>query len=205
MAHAQRSGRIGAMSWNCNGGARVALRAARTGAMGLALVLAAMSGAQAQSGETPSAQAGTQAWAATVTYVVDGDSIWVRSVDRGARVKLRLLGIDAPEVCQPLGPEARQALQRMALNQRVRVAVRGRDRYGRALASVVRAQDGADLAQTMVRAGWAWADAFSWHRAAYAAEETSARDARRGVFAQATAERPSDFRRRHGPCVPAKR
>lgn len=190
------------MSWNCNGRARVALQAVRLGAV--ALVWAAMSGAQAQSGEAPSAQAGTPAWAATVTYVVDGDSIWVRSAERGARVKLRLLGIDAPEVCQPLGPEARHALQRMALNQRVRVAVRGRDRYGRALATVVRTQDGADLAQTMVRAGWAWADTFSWHRAAYAADEASARDARRGVFAQA-AERPSDFRRRHGPCVPAKR
>ena len=76
------------------------------------------------------------AWAATVTYVVDGDSIWVRSTERGSRVKLRLLGIDAPEICQDQGREARAALRQWALNRPVRVTVRARDQYGRALATV---------------------------------------------------------------------
>ena len=145
-------------------------------------------------------QPGADTWPAVVTYVVDGDSVWVRSVDRGARVKLRLLGIDAPEVCQPLGPQARDALRRLALNQPVQVTVRARDRYGRALATVHRTQDGLDLSQAMAAGGWAWVDRYrGWHKP-YQEDEDAARAAGRGVFAQAGAESPADFRRRHGPC-----
>lgn len=164
----------------------------------LALALIGMPNVSAQPAEQGAA------WAATVTYVVDGDSIWVRSAARGARVKLRLLGIDAPEVCQTLGPQARAALQQMAQGRAVRVSVRARDRYGRALAKVVLADDGRDLSQAMVRAGWAWADVYSWHRAVYEADETSAREGGRGVFRERDPERPGDFRRRHGSCVPPK-
>ena len=145
-------------------------------------------------------QPGADTWPAVVTYVVDGDSVWVRSVDRGARVKLRLLGIDAPEVCQPLGPQARDALRRLALNQPVQVTVRARDRYGRALATVHRTQDGLDLSQAMAAGGWAWVDRYrGWHKP-YQEDEDAARAAGRGLFAQAGAESPADFRRRHGPC-----
>lgn len=145
-------------------------------------------------------QPGADSWPAVVTYVVDGDSVWVRSADRGARVKLRLLGIDAPEVCQPLGPQARDALRRLALNQPVQVTVRARDRYGRALATVHRTQDGLDLSQAMAAGGWAWVDRYrGWHKP-YQEDEDAARAAGRGLFAQAGAESPGDFRRRHGPC-----
>ena len=145
-------------------------------------------------------QPGADTWPAVVTYVVDGDSVWVRSADRGARVKLRLLGIDAPEVCQPLGPQARDALRRLALNQPVQVTVRARDRYGRALATVHRTQDGLDLSQAMAAGGWAWVDRYrGWHKP-YQEDEDAARAAGRGVFAQVGAESPADFRRRHGPC-----
>ena len=78
-----------------------------------------------------------QPWLARVSYVVDGDSIWVRPEARGARVRLRLDGIDAPEVCQPFGPEARRALQAALLNQRVRVTVWAYDGYRRPIASVM--------------------------------------------------------------------
>ena len=145
------------------------------------------------------------AWAATVTYVVDGDSIWVRSTERGSRVKLRLLGIDAPEICQDQGPEARAALLRWALNRPVRVTVRARDPYGRALATVERVEDGLDLSQAMVAGGWAWVDRYRKHAVAYEADEDAARAAGRGVFARAAMERPADFRKRHGPCTSAKR
>ena len=60
-------------------------------------------------------------WLARVNYVVDGDSIWVRPDGGGTRVRLRIDGVDAPEICQTFGPESRQALQQLALNQRVRV------------------------------------------------------------------------------------
>lgn len=171
-----------------------------------ALALAAAVGAALPSGANAAdARPRANTWPAVVTYVVDGDSIWVRSVESRSRVKLRLLGIDAPEICQNQGPQARAALQKLALNQTVRVTVRARDRYGRALASVERAGDGLDVSRAMVAAGWAWVDRFGGHHAAYVPDEDAARQAHRGVFGQAAApEAPAAFRRRHGPCASAK-
>jgi endonuclease YncB( thermonuclease family) len=138
-------------------------------------------------------------WRASVTYVVDGDSIWVRSAS-GERVRLRLEGIDAPEICQPSGEQARQAMQALALDQKVWVTVRAHDVYGRAIARVVRARDRVDVARQMVREGWAWADRFHGKRSRYGRDESAARAAGRGLFAQPRPEWPGDFRKRHGPC-----
>ena len=172
-------------------------RAVALAAAGVALPLAATAA---------DGRPAADSWPAVVSYVVDGDSIWVRSPERRARVKLRLLGIDAPEICQNQGAQARAALQKLALNRPVRVTVRARDRYGRALATVERADDGLDVSQAMVAAGWAWVDRFGGHHAAYEPDEAAARRAQRGVFGQtAVPEPPTDFRRRHGPCASAKR
>ena len=178
--------------------------ALKTMALGAVLVALATATAlqPAAAAEGPAATSGAHSgsWAAVVTYVVDGDSVWVRSVQGRSRVKLRLLGIDAPEICQSQGAEARQALITLALNRPVQVTVRARDRYGRALATVRRAQDGVDLSQAMAEGGWAWVDRYrGWHKP-YQEDEDAARAAGRGVFAQVGAESPADFRRRHGPC-----
>ncbi len=172
-----------------------ALACAAALAIGAALPMPA---AAAERGADP------DTWPAMVTYVVDGDSIWVRSVHGASRVKLRLLGIDAPEICQKRGAEARDALNDLVLDRLVQVTVRARDRYGRALATVVRAEDRLDLSHAMVSSGWAWADRFRRQHAALERDERAARKARRGVFSQARAESPADFRRRHGPCSGAQ-
>lgn len=151
----------------------------------------------AQDGAAPAVD---QSWLARVSYVVDGDSIWVRPEDGGARVKLRLDGIDAPEICQTAGADARAALQTLALDQRVRVTVRARDRWGRAIASVVRLRGNLDVAQAMVAQGWAWTDAYGWRPGKYARAEAEARAAGRGLFAAPDPQTPADFRRRHGSC-----
>lgn len=145
-----------------------------------------------------------QPWLARVSYVVDGDSIWVRPDGGGARVKLRLEGIDAPEICQRYGPEARTALQALVLGQHVRVTVQARDRYGRAIARVTRLDDQLDVAQSMVLQGWAWNETYRWHRGHYGPQEAAARDAGRGLFAEPRPEAPQDFRRRHGSCYRAR-
>ncbi len=165
--------------------------------------------ASAQDGQRP--QPG-QAWLARVTHVVDGDSIWVQPSAGGRRQRLRLSGVDAPEICQPLGREARDALQALVLNQPVRLTVHAYDRWGRGIATVWRVGDELDLSAHMVAAGWAWADTFRgrpWPKARYAPEEAEARQHQRGVFATAPAgtalETPAEFRRRHGRCAPAPR
>lgn len=143
-------------------------------------------------------------WLASVNHVVDGDSIWVRPSDGGARVKLRLQGIDAPEICQPAGAESRAALQALALGERVRISVHAHDRWGRGIAQVVRLRGQIDLAQAMVAQGWAWTDGYRGRRGPYAAAEARARAAGRGVFGAPDAQPPADFRRQHGPCQHAE-
>ncbi len=50
------------------------------------------------------------AWPGVVTHVSDGDTVWVQPLHGGEAHKVRLLGIDAPEICQPWGPQSRAAL-----------------------------------------------------------------------------------------------
>ncbi len=141
----------------------------------------------------------TTAFAGKVSHVSDGDTLWVQPDGGGAPRKIRLDGIDAPELCQPGGVASRQALEQAALNRRVEVRVRRHDDYGRELARVQVGHQ--DLGAQMVREGQAWS--YRWRRnpGPYAAEEAQARQARRGLFATAASpERPRDFRQRHGPC-----
>lgn len=49
-------------------------------------------------------------WFGVVTYVTDGDTLWVRPEADGASCKLRLDGMDAPEIYRTYGPATREAL-----------------------------------------------------------------------------------------------
>lgn len=150
------------------------------------------------------AQAAGRVFGGVVSHVSDGDTLWVRPDAGGPPRKIRLHGIDAPELCQAGGPAAREALRLLALDQPVRVSVLRRDSYQRALARVTRR--GEDLAGLLVRQGQAWSYRFRDQAGPYAREERAARQAGRGLFAAARPqapggpEHPRDFRRRHGPC-----
>ena len=138
-----------------------------------------------------------------VSYVTDGDTLWVQPDSGGAARKLRMLGVDAPEICQSGGKAARDMLAQLALQRRVTVKVSYYDRYGRGLATV--ALDGQDLGARMVRAGQAWSYGWRGRPGLYAAQEAQARQSRSGVFAAAHPESPRTFRKRHGSCHPEKK
>jgi len=134
-----------------------------------------------------------------VTRVSDGDTVWVRPDDPSRRpVKIRLAGLDAPERCQPWGREAGDALSARVLHRHVQVATRARDSYGRFVA-VLRLGD-EDVGAWLVAQGHAWNQGYKRHRGRYAAQEQAARTARRGLFADAQAIEPRDFRHTHGRC-----
>jgi len=136
---------------------------------------------------------------ARVTRVFDGDTLWVQPLDGGRYRKLRLDGLDAPEICQQGGLASRRALEQASLHRPVQVRVRRRDDIDREIARVL--IDGRDLGAQLVGEGQAWS--YRWRRSTgpYAAEEAQARLARRGLFVDARAEPPRDFRRRNGPCA----
>lgn len=137
-------------------------------------------------------------WTGTVVHVSDGDTLWVRPHGGGQPRAVRLEGIDAPELCQPHGAQARAALAARLQDRPVQVRVRLHDDYGRALARVE--AEGQDVAAWLVRQGHAWAQRYRGRASRYAELEAQARVQRLGLFAQRQPETPRDFRRRHGPC-----
>lgn len=142
------------------------------------------------------ALAGVERYTARVTRVHDGDTVWVQPLAGGPYRKLRLLGIDAPEICQDGGTAARDALAGRILRQVVRVEERGDDSYGRGLARIE--LEGEDLNAWLVLRGLAWS--YGGGRKGYARLQDRAERERQGVFARPGAMPPRDFRRQHGPC-----
>ena len=127
--------------------------------------------------------------------VVDGDTLELRGE------KLRLQGIDAPELAQtceargqavPCGKLAAEHLDDLIGSRTLNCAVEGRDRYGRGLARCEAA--GRDVAEAMTRDGWALSDR-RYSKGRYDAAEAAARAGRRGVWAMRF-EDPAKWRAR---------
>lgn len=166
-----------------------------------ALIVAVLLIAAGSSLDAAAKPATTTTLTGVVSRVSDGDTLWVRptAADRSRKpVKVRMLGIDAPERCQAGGAAATAALRSRVLHQPVVVRVVGTDDYGRLLGEV--RLDDQDLGSWMVREGHAWSHRRRRSNGVYAAEEAEARLARRGLFADADAIEPRLFRQKHGAC-----
>jgi endonuclease YncB( thermonuclease family) len=136
--------------------------------------------------------------AGTVVRVTDGDSLWLEPSPPGPPLQLRLQDIDAPEICQPWGPEAQRALQELVLHKAVSVRVSGRDTHGRTLGTLY--LDTTNVNRLLVQEGHAWSNRFKYDRGPYVADERMAKALSRGFNASPGAVMPRDFRREHGPC-----
>ena len=135
-----------------------------------------------------------------VVTVHDGDTISVL-VGR-TPVRVRLAGIDAPERMQPYGSASRRALADRVAGRDVQVVERGRDVFGRVLGRVF--AQGADVNAEQVRSGYAWVYRFE-RDATLLALEAEARAARRGLWADARAVPPWQWRDRQPKVLPAER
>jgi micrococcal nuclease len=135
-----------------------------------------------------------------VTRVTDGDSLWVEPAAPGAPVELRLEGIDAPEICQAWGAEAKQALSELVLGQQVSVKTVGRDTHGRTLGTLY--LDTQNINKLMVQEGHAWSTRYKYDRGPYVADERMAKALSRGFNRAGGAVMPRDFRQLNGPCHP---
>ena len=134
-----------------------------------------------------------------VVHVVDGDTVrFVGAGETGRPITVRLDGIDAPEICQPWGPQARDALQDLVRDKTVRLVVKGHDDHGRTLGQLWVGD--VDVGERLVRDGQAWSYRYQHNRGPFVAQERMAQALRRGLHATEGAMMPRDFRRQHGPC-----
>lgn len=163
-----------------------------------ALVGAAPSPVHAAAPPPTQAREAVRVLPVALAWVTDGDTLWVRPGGQGEPVRVRLMGLDAPERCQPGGAASRQALEQAVRGQPMTLALHGEDGWGRWLGRLQ--VQGQDVGARLVREGHAWDDRFRGRAGPYAREEAEARAARRGLHADPGAMRPRVFREFNGPC-----
>jgi endonuclease YncB( thermonuclease family) len=130
-----------------------------------------------------------------VTEVNSGDVITISNLNRPVRV--RLLGVDAPEIDQVFGDVAKKHLADLVYDKSVLVEYSGIDGdhsvNGRVLL------EGADIGAQMIRDGAAWVDPSNQHRLSatdrevYQQSEVAARSERRGLWQQENPVAPWEF------------
>ena len=130
----------------------------------------------------------------TVVSVHDGDTVTLSTGD-----KIRLAGIDAPEIKQPFGIQSRDALRSAVLGKPVTVSWFKVDKYGRKVGKIYLHR--IDQNWRMVNAGFAWHfkayqdEQSPRDRKRYATAEVTARAAHAGLWAAPSPVSPWDWRR----------
>ena len=120
--------------------------------------------------------------AVRVVSVHDGDTITALTDDK-RQLKVRLHGIDAPELGQPFGQASKRALSDLVFGKQVTLHTTGTDRYKRTLARVTVGDIEVDA--QMIATGHAWHYSRYDHTATLEAAERNARAAKRGLWADA--------------------
>jgi len=136
--------------------------------------------------------------------IYDGDTFRVRCDNR--EQKIRLCGIDAPEVQQPLGIEARNYLRSLVAQAKGQVMVieMDRDRYGRSVAEVLLESPSGEqsVQEEMLKAGMAYHykqySSNCHNREVFDIAEEMGRSQKRGVWKlQGGGQRPWDYRKQN--------
>ena len=116
----------------------------------------------------------------------DGDSITLLT-SANIQIKIRIAFLDAPELSQPFGYRAEQAMSELVFGKDIAVYPHTIDRYGRTVAVVY--VDGIDAGLELLRQGLAWVysryvvEASPDIQASYRQAESEAREQGLGLFA----------------------
>jgi len=149
-----------------------------------------------------------------VIAVLDGDTVMVTRKG-GPPVKVRLAGIDAPEVGhagmggkppnsqkdQQGGMASKASLSGLALHKQVSVNSQATDSYGRLVAHL--SVDGLDVNAEQIRLGMAWEYSGFHTNETYIGLQKEAQQARRGLWAGDEIVEPAQWRKLHPFTLPA--
>jgi len=133
-----------------------------------------------------------------VVRIADGDTITVLD-GANTQHRIRLQGIDAPESHQAFGTQSKNSLSDMIFDREVTVEYDKIDQYGRIVGKIL--LDGKDINLEQIKAGMAWhykeyqREQSPTDRDLYAHAEDEARNARRGLWADADPVEPGAFRK----------
>lgn len=136
-----------------------------------------------------------------VIAVHDGDTLTL--VDRGRNVRVRLDGIDAPELSQRFGWAALRSLASICRGKDATVSERGKDEEGHALGTVT--CDKVDAGAEQVKRGLAWVFRTYLPLGSPLYElETNARLMQRGLWRDKEPVPPWEWRKQRGAASGAR-
>lgn len=146
----------------------------------------------------------TQVIQVKVVGVIDGDTITVLLKDKSQK-QVRIKGIDAPELPQAFGTEARQKLSDLILNKIIVIEYLKFKPDGQILGNVF--LNGKDVGLEMIQTGFAWLDdeqeelLNSNNRSRYESSETNARSQSIGLWQDQAPIPPWEFKKNYVPPV----
>lgn len=131
--------------------------------------------------------------AGKVISVHDGDTVTL--LRDKTSYKIRLDGIDCPELGQAFGNNARQFTADLVFGKEVTAYYQSKDRYGRYLGTVI-TKEGKNLNRELLKAGLAWHYKHYSEDLILAGLETKARLDKTGLWADRRAIPPWVYRQR---------
>ena len=143
-------------------------------------------------------QLSAETFVGSVTRVSDGDTVTLQ-IEGSTQLKIRLSGIDAPELDQAFGEESKNRLTELVDGRTIEAQCSKRDRYRRWLCKLVLNSD--DINLSLVKDGFAW-----WYRyyrkdqtledqQSYRIAEAIAKANELGLWEDSSPIPPWDFRR----------
>lgn len=128
-----------------------------------------------------------------VVGVHDGDSFTLLD-DNNVEHKIRLHGIDCPELKQAFGKAAKYFVSNLIFNQYVNVETSKKDRYGREIGTVIMA-DGKILNEEILKSGYAWHYLEYDTKPSWTKMEQNAKTAKVGLWADSNPIEPWFWRK----------
>ncbi|XP_062183481.1 probable staphylococcal-like nuclease CAN2 [Phragmites australis] len=119
---------------------------------------------------------------------ISGEEILTR------KYRIRMRGIDAPELEMPYGEESKNALVKLIGGRSVTIYVYDQDQFGRYVGDIY--CDNVFIQEKMLKSGHVWHFKNYDQRPEFAKWEREARAAHRGLWASDSPEKPWDWRRK---------
>lgn len=126
-----------------------------------------------------------------VVKVSDGDSFIINSY--GKNIRVRMYGVDAPELKQDYGRESKKQLENLILNKKVKLKVLYEDKYKRKIAKVYCA--GKEINLEMLKSGNVWF--YEYHAKKeknYRKAFEKAKKEKLGLWGEKNPQNPREFR-----------
>jgi micrococcal nuclease len=136
-----------------------------------------------------------------IIRIIDGDTVYFQAAGDDNFKKLRLVGIDAPEIKQPFGRQSKQCLANLINNKSIQIISYGEDHYKRTLAKIFIKKIDINLA--MIKEGCAWFyrryknTLDKDDQAMYDKAEIFAIENKKGLFSNQEAEAPWVWRKKN--------